>query len=53
MELVINEDNLQFEEIQEFSSKVRAILVDGNNRILIANYGNVILLPGGKVDEGE
>jgi len=53
MELVINEDNLQFNEVQEFSSKVRAILVDENKKILIANYYNVILLPGGKVDDGE
>lgn len=53
MELVINEDKLQFDEVKEFSSKVRAILVDENNRILIANYGNVILLPGGKIDNGE
>ena len=53
MELIINEDNLNINEVQEFSTKVRAILVDENNRILVANYGNVILLPGGKVDEGE
>ena len=53
MDLIINEDNLQYSEVQEISSKVRAILVDENNRILIANYGNVILLPGGKVDDGE
>ena len=53
MEIVINDDNLHFNEIQEFSSKARAILIDKNNKILIANYGNVILLPGGKVDEGE
>lgn len=53
MELVINEDNLFFEEVQEFNSKVRAILVDESNRILVANYGSVILLPGGSVDEGE
>lgn len=53
MELVINHDNLQFDEVKELTSKARAILVDENNRILVANYGNVILLPGGKVDEGE
>lgn len=53
MELVINDSNLQIDEVQEFSSKARAILIDKNNRILIANYGNVILLPGGKVDGGE
>lgn len=53
MELLINKDNLNVNEVQEISTKVRAILVDENNKILIANYGNVILLPGGKVDEGE
>ena len=53
MELIINENNLNINEIREFSIKVRAILVNDNNQILIANYGNVILLPGGKVDDGE
>jgi len=53
VELIINDDNLNINEVQEFSSKVRAILIDENNRILIANYGNVILLPGGKVNVGE
>lgn len=53
MDFIINEDNLQYSEIQEFSSKVRAILIDENEQILIAKYGNVILLPGGKVDAGE
>ena len=53
MEITINENNLQYNEIQDFSVKVRAILIDENNRILIANYGNVILLPGGKVDKDE
>ena len=53
MELFINEDNLKLDEVQEFSIKVRALLFDEYNRILIANYGNVILLPGGKIDEGE
>lgn len=53
MDLVINDDNLQINEVQEINTKVRAILVDDNNKILIANYGHVILLPGGKVDEGE
>ena len=53
MQLVVNEDNLQDNEVQEFSSKVRAILIDENNNILVSNYFDVILLPGGKVDEGE
>ena len=53
MELVINDVNLQFSEVQEYNLKARAILIDENNRILIARYGDVILLPGGKVDDGE
>ena len=53
MELEINEDNLKFNEIEEFITKVRAILINENNQVLIANYGNIILMPGGKVDEGE
>lgn len=53
MKLVINEDNLETSDVLEFSTKVRAILASDNNQILIANYGNIILLPGGKVDDGE
>lgn len=53
MDLIINDDNLKNIDIDEFSIKVRVILVDENNQILIANYGNIILLPGGKVDEKE
>ena len=53
MELIINEDNLELKEIQEFNSKVRALLIDENNNILIANYGNTFLLPGGSIDQGE
>ena len=53
MELVINDDNLEIDEVKDFCTKVRAILIDENNNILVANYGNVFLLPGGKVNEGE
>ena len=50
--VIINENNLEDADILEESHKVRAILRDGN-KILIANYGGVYLLPGGSVDEGE
>ena len=53
MEITINENNLQYNEIQEFKSKVRAILINEKNEILIAKYFNLILLPGGKVDKEE
>ena len=41
MSLIINDDHLMLSDI------------DDNNNILIANYGHVILLPGGSVDENE
>lgn len=53
MDFTINENNLQLNEIQEFSSKSRAILLSSDNKILLANYGGIFLLPGGKVDNLE
>ena len=53
MKIDINDDNLNISDIDEFSTKVRAILVDDDDNILIANYHNMILLPGGKVDDNE
>ena len=50
--IVINENGLLESQLDKESSKSRAILVDGN-KILIANYGGVILLPGGSIDKGE
>lgn len=51
--LIINDENLKIEEIEKFNQKVRAILIDDNNQILVANYGKVILLPGGSIDDNE
>lgn len=53
MEIMINDDNLEMSDVQEFRTKVRALLFDEEGRILIANYGDVILLPGGKAKKGE
>lgn len=53
MEIVINEGNLVKDEIDEISSKVRALLVDDDNNVLVANYSGVLLLPGGKLDDDE
>ncbi len=53
MTITINDDNLELKDVQEFNTKVRALLTDENNNILIANYGNVILLPGGSIDGDE
>lgn len=53
MKLVINENNLDVKDINEFSSKVRCILISENNEILVCNYGGTYLLPGGKIDKNE
>lgn len=52
MEIIVNQCNLQISEIKDFNQKVRAILIDGEN-ILVANYGDVLLLPGGSIDKDE
>ena len=52
MEIIVNQCNLQIDEIKDFNQKVRAILIDGEN-ILVANYGDVLLLPGGSIDKDE
>ena len=45
MELVINEDNLKDSEVEEFSTKVRTILVGENNKILIAGHTHRPVFP--------
>ena len=53
MEIVsINESNLIDRELDIINNKVRAILVK-NDKVLVANYGGIMLFPGGKVDKGE
>jgi len=50
--ITINEHNLCIYDIRDFSSKVRGILVK-DNKILVANYGGVYLLPGGSIEKNE
>jgi len=53
MNITINDEDLKMDEVEEFNSKVRAILIDSENRVLVANYGGVFLFPGGSIEEGE
>jgi 8-oxo-dGTP pyrophosphatase MutT (NUDIX family) len=53
MDITINDDNLDICEINTFNTKSRALLIDDDNNILIANYAGVIILPGGGIDENE
>ena len=53
MNLILNDENLQLDQVNEFNSKVRAILVDNENRVLVANYGGIFLFHGGSIDDDE
>ena len=50
--ITINENELKYDNIDKINHKVRAILVH-DNKILVSNYGGVILLPGGSIDKYE
>jgi len=50
--ITINEDNLKDLEVEDRNSKVRAILVK-DNKLLVAYYGGVYLLPGGSIEDNE
>ena len=50
--IIINENRLFDSDIELTNNKVRAVLVD-NDKLLIANYGGVYLLPGGKIENKE
>ena len=50
--ITINEDKLKHLEVDSKNSKVRAILVK-DNKLLVANYGGVYLLPGGSIEDNE
>ena len=51
--ITFNDDNLARNEINEITTKVRAILFNDKNEILLANYGGVYLFPGGTLETGE
>ena len=50
--IVINENELTAKDIEVISNKVRAVILD-KDKILVANYGGVYLLPGGSIEKGE
>lgn len=50
--IIINDNELKAKDIELVRNKVRAVLLD-DNKILIANYGGVYLLPGGSIEKEE
>lgn len=53
MQLIMNEDHLLLSDIEEYASKARAILIDDDDKIIVANYNGALLLPGGSLDKNE
>ena len=53
MQIILNENHLLLSDIEEYASKARAILVDDDNKIIVANYNGALLLPGGSLDKNE
>lgn len=52
-EIIINSDNLNKNDLDEIRVKTRALIFNDNGEILIQNYNNVFLLPGGSIKENE
>ena len=51
-DIVINDFNLKEEDINKTVYKARVLLLE-NDKVLIANYHDIFLLPGGKLDKNE
>lgn len=50
--VVLNPYKLKDSEVVE-KSKVRLLIFDNNNNVLICNYNGIYMLPGGKIELGE
>ncbi len=48
-----NPNNLEEKGVEEYVEKVRLLIKNDKDEILVANYGGAYLLPGGKVDDNE
>lgn len=54
MKTIINNPYILNEtEINKITNKVRALIIDENNNILVTKYADIYMLPGGKIDKGE
>ena len=53
MKLVNNPFSLTLNDITEIKNKVRSIIIDKNNNILVINYADIYMFPGGKVNNNE
>lgn len=49
-EVILNDDKLRQEEIDLRKRKVRALIVDDEQRVTLCNYHGIYMLPGGSID---
>ena len=52
METIINNSS-ELSYVNFVTNKVRAIIIDSNNNIIVTKYADMFMLPGGKVDKNE
>ena len=50
MTLMYNSMKIKDEDVKEIKNKVRILICNSNNEILVANYHGIYMLPGGKVE---
>ena len=50
-EIVNNPYNIK--NIDITTNKVRALIIDENDNIILTKYADIYMLPGGKIDKGE
>jgi len=51
--IINNPNDLNISEIDIVTNKVRALIIDKYNNIIITMYADILMLPGGKIDKGE
>ena len=51
--LVINKNNLELKDINEFVYRPRAIIINSNNEILLGVCNNTYQFPGGFLEDNE
>ena len=53
MEIVYNPMEITYEEIEEEKRKVRLLICNSSDEILVANYNGIYMIPGGTLEENE
>lgn len=53
LQIINNPNNLTTDDLSSTVNKVRAIIIDDNNNIILTKYSDIYMLPGGKIDNGE